>query len=81
MKADPRNVSALYNQGLALNQIKKYQDAITCFDRVLQIKPNDAPAYNNRAIAMAEIGNIDGAMEYYEKAIQSDPKYLSLIHI
>ena len=31
LKNDPNNVTALYNQGLALNQIKKYQDAITCF--------------------------------------------------
>ena len=34
-KQDPKNIEALYNHGLALNQIKKYQDAITCFDKVL----------------------------------------------
>ena len=46
LKNDPNNVTALYNQGLALNQIKKYQDAITCFDQVLEINPKDAPSYN-----------------------------------
>ena len=39
VKQDPKNTDALYNQGLALNQLRKYQDAITCFDKVLEINP------------------------------------------
>src|SRR3972149_3315794 len=50
LKADPKNIEALYNKGLALNQIRKYQDAITSFDKVLEIKPDDAPSLNNQAI-------------------------------
>ena len=56
-KIDPENVNAWYNQGLALNQLKKYPDAITCFDIIVQMNPNDASALNNRAIAMAELGD------------------------
>ena len=36
IKQEPKNIDALYNQGLALNQLKKYQDAITCFDKVIR---------------------------------------------
>ena len=36
IKQDPKNIDALYNQGIALNQLRKYQDAITCFDKVLE---------------------------------------------
>ena len=72
-KIDPENVNAWYNQGLALNQLKKYADAITCFDMITQRNPNDAmAALNNRGIAMAELGDPEGAMEYYEKAIKAD---------
>ena len=39
LKNDPENVIALYNQGLAFNQLKKYQDAISCFDKVIEINP------------------------------------------
>jgi len=39
LKQDAKNIDALYNYGLALNQLKKYQDAITCFDKVLDIDP------------------------------------------
>ncbi|KAF6242459.1 hypothetical protein C6988_08375, partial [Nitrosopumilus sp. b1] len=31
LKSEPKNTSALHNKGLALNQMKKYSDAITCF--------------------------------------------------
>ena len=41
LKSEPKNVTALYNQGLALNQMRKYQDAITCFDKVIEINPED----------------------------------------
>ena len=33
LKNDSKNILALYNLGLALNQLKKYQDAITCFEK------------------------------------------------
>ena len=74
-KIEPENVNAWYNQGLALNQLKKYPDAITCFDMIIQMNPKDASALNNRAISMAELGDPEGAMEYYEKAIKVDPSY------
>ena len=48
---------------------------VTCFDKVLEINPNDAQALNNKGIAMAESGNIQAASECYDAAIISDPKY------
>jgi len=74
LKQESKNTSALFNKGLALNQIKKYSDAITCFDILLDINPKDAQAWNNRGIAMAENGNIQAAAECYDKAIDADPK-------
>ena len=53
VKQDPKNTDALYNQGLALNQLRKYQDAITCFDKVIEIDPKYVSAINNRGIALA----------------------------
>ena len=39
LKQDSKNVSALLNKGLALNQIKKYTDAVTCFEKLLRLIP------------------------------------------
>ena len=41
LKQEPENTEALYNKGLALNQIKKYSDAVTCFDKLLQINSKE----------------------------------------
>ena len=64
LKVDPKHVEVLYNLGLVQNQLKKYQDAITSFDKILEINPDDAPALNNRAIAMGESGDVNGCLLY-----------------
>ena len=40
LKQDVTDASALFNKGLALNQMRKYSDAITCFDKLLEINHN-----------------------------------------
>jgi tetratricopeptide (TPR) repeat protein len=45
LKQNSENISAIFNKGLALNRIKKYSDAVTCFDKLLQINPKDAQAF------------------------------------
>ena len=52
VKQEPKNTTALYNQGLALNQLKKYQDAITCFDKVIEINPDDIGSINKMELSM-----------------------------
>ncbi len=64
VKQDPKNIAAIYNQGLALNQLKKYQDAITCFDKVIEINPKYVSAINNRGISLDELGNTEDELEY-----------------
>jgi len=41
LKQDPKNLEALHNKGVALNQIKKYSDAVTCFDAILKSIPKE----------------------------------------
>lgn len=84
LKADPGSAEALYRKGLALNILGRYSDAITCFDGVLAAAPTgvggaggkgDAAAHNNRAIALAELGDTESALAGYERAVEADPSY------
>ena len=50
LRADPGNREALYRRGLALNRIRKYSDAVTCFEALLESDPEDVRAHNNRGI-------------------------------
>ena len=39
----------LIEKGLALNNLNKY---IECYDKAIQLNPNDAEAFNNKGFAM-----------------------------
>ena len=41
LQKDPRDLSALNNKGYALSKLKRYDAAIECYNRSLQIKPDD----------------------------------------
>ena len=75
LKQKPGHRDALYHKALALNQLKKYNDAVTCSDMILERHPLDVGAYNNKGRALAEMGDTGGAIECYDAAIKADPKY------
>ena len=49
--------------------------AIADFDRVIDLKPDYATAYNDRANACACLGRFDAALRDYNRAIEADPGY------
>jgi tetratricopeptide (TPR) repeat protein len=49
-------------------------EAITDWNEVIQLNPNNAKAYYNRGLAKADHHDPDGAMTDYNEAIQLDPK-------
>ena len=40
LQNDPQDLSALNNKGYALSKLKRYDAAIECYNRSLQIKPD-----------------------------------------
>lgn len=46
----------------------RYLDAITCFDRVISIDPNDGGAWCNKGIALELLGRNAEAQVCYNKA-------------
>lgn len=51
-------------------------EGIQFLDRVLQLDPQDAEAYNNRGVAYAKKGEYDLAIEDFNKALELNPKYV-----
>jgi tetratricopeptide (TPR) repeat protein len=43
LERDPEDTDALFSKGLTLARLKRYEEAIQCLDRILEIKP-DYPA-------------------------------------
>ena len=44
----PNYAKAYYNKGIALKYLQKYEEAISLYDKAIEIKPNYAYAYNNK---------------------------------
>ena len=57
-----------YNSGIAKKNLQNNRDAIADYDKAIELKPDDAEAYNNRGNAKAELKDLDGACLDWSKA-------------
>ncbi len=48
--------------------MKRHQEAIECYNKSIELNPNDSDAYFNKGIAL---GNYDECSRYYSVALQS----------
>lgn len=53
----------------------RYDEAMKCFERMIEIEPNDKETYKNRGILYSEQGNYEEAIKDYTRAIKLDIKY------
>ena len=67
--------TAWFSVGYLFSLQEKHEDAIAAYDRVLQLKSDDARAYNNRGIAKNSLGRHEAAIADYNQAIQLKPDY------
>lgn len=72
IEADPENVSALTNLGVAFYNVGRLQDAVDQYQRAIEIAPNDADIHSNLAAAYVQLGQMDAALEQYQAAVSLD---------
>lgn len=61
------------NYGIALLDAQQFPQSIEAFTRVAVLRPNDADAYTNAAVAEIEWGKYDEALPYLLKATALEP--------
>ena len=74
VKADPDNVSALNNLGLAQRKLGKIDEAIKAYQQALQIQPDFALTYKNLGVALEQKGRKKEAGQAYLKYCQLAPE-------
>lgn len=67
---DKNNYEAYYYRGCAKTNAMKYKDAISDFEKAIEIKPDYADAYFNIGKVYFLMGDEDKACEYYKLADQ-----------
>ena len=56
--------------------LEKYEEAIASYDKALSIKPDNDQAWNNRGIALGQLGRNEETIASYDKAIEINPDLL-----
>ena len=73
--AASQTVDELNKRGNAKDDKGDFDGAIADYNRVIELDPKFAVAYNNRGNAELEKGNLDAATADFDHAIELDPNY------
>jgi Flp pilus assembly protein TadD len=65
---------ALYKEGFDHFVNDRLEDAVACYRRALEADPALAIAWNGLAMALAQQGDLDGAIEAGRKLVELDPE-------
>lgn len=61
------------NKGMSLINLSKYEQAITCFDKAINIDPKNSGAWDNKGSALRLMSRHIEAMDCYNNAIKINP--------
>lgn len=75
LKADPKNIDALYNSALLAMSGGMPDQAIEYFETIASVNPEDADVYNDLAVIWINKSNIDKVKECFARAIKLNPNY------
>jgi tetratricopeptide (TPR) repeat protein len=74
LAGEPRHVDAAHLLGLAFSDLRQYSEALACFDRALQLKPDMAVAHLGRGAALLHLGQLEQALANLGQAVRLAPK-------
>ena len=66
----PKDEILQLNQGILLFNNKNYNNALSCFDKLIEIKGDYADAFFNRGNVLYVLMRLEEALESYDKAIE-----------
>ena len=74
---DPKTNSFL-DEGNRLFLQKKFQQAVTYYDKILDEDPKNVSSLNNKGYALSKLKDFTNAMKCYEIALEISPDDLSI---
>lgn len=75
LEIDPENALAHSNRGNVLNELKRCEEALICYQRAIHYQPYYAEAYSNQGNGLQALGRYEDALASYEKATELEPNY------
>lgn len=75
LKTKSLGYKAWCNQGDFLYEDGKFKEALTCYDKAIEIKPDCDAALYGRGITLTELGLLEEAVTSYDKAVEIKPDF------
>ena len=75
LKTDPKNVDLLNKTALTYKAAHQFKDAISYFQKALDVDPKNVPIRTDMASCMYYTGDVDGALAELDKSLTYDPKH------
>lgn len=76
MSPMPETPDQLVDAGLGFAKKRIYEEALCCFERALELRPNHLQALRNRALTYVHLGHTRAALVDLDRLIDLDPKNL-----
>jgi tetratricopeptide (TPR) repeat protein len=78
LKIYPNGINALVHKGIALNSLGQYEEAIKCYDEVInKLDPTSVLAWLHKGVTLVKLGKTEEAIECFDEIITKlDPKYV-----
>ncbi|MDA3788854.1 MAG: DUF115 domain-containing protein [Desulfobacula sp.] len=74
--SSPSQIHLYNNMGSALKNIKKFDSAMSAYDKALEIDSSYAEALYNKGELFETLGHHESAVNYYEEAIKNRPDFI-----
>jgi tetratricopeptide (TPR) repeat protein len=74
VQPSPVSIEDWFNQGLQSASRGELEQAITAWDKALELDPNLAQAWHNRGSALGHLGRLEESLASFERAIAINPE-------
>lgn len=71
---NPEAPRTLYRRATALQELKRYEEALACCDEAIALKPDYGEAMNKRGVILAMLKRFDEALASFERALAITPE-------
>jgi tetratricopeptide (TPR) repeat protein len=75
LREQPKSVDALVNHGIILDALRRHEEALASFDRVLSVRGGDAELHRLRAEALLHLGRREDALASCDRAVEIAPNF------
>ena len=75
IKANPNDYLAYINYGNALQELKRFDDSVVCYDYAIKINPSYAESFLRRGMALKNLNRSQEALADFKYALTLKPNH------